>query len=105
MREHGGCDEWDTFESDAVIAALDDAVDVGEGVGFRTGAARRIVCRSVDAVEGADEGVDTGGVASEFGEVFDAVHHAAAGVGKGEHEAFVGYESLHTGSRGILRFR
>lgn len=102
MGEDGWGDEGDVFEADAVVAALHDAVDVGEGVGFRAGAAGWVVGGGVDAVEGADEGVDAGGVAGELRQVFDAVHHAAAGVGEGEHETLVRYEGLHAGLRGVL---
>ena len=34
-------------------------------------------------------------MAGELGEVFDAVHHSAAGVGEGEHESLVGDEFFH----------
>ncbi len=50
----------------------------------------------MDAVEGADEGIDTGGVAGEFREVFDTIHHTTSGIGEGEHEALVCDELFHT---------
>ena len=75
-------DEWDIFKTYAVVTTVKSAKDVGEGVRFWRCAARRIVGRGVDAMEGGDEGVDAGRVAREFGKVFDTVHHAPASVGE-----------------------
>jgi len=93
--EDCGSDDGDGFEPNAVEAFVDGALDVGEGEEFRVGAARWEVGVCVHAVEGGDQGVDAGGIAGEFGEVFNTVHHPSAGVGEGEHEAFVGDELLH----------
>ena len=76
----GGRDQGDIFEAHAVVAFVNGALDVGEGEELCPGAARGIVGVCVRAVKGTKESIDTGGVAGELGEVFEAVHHAAAGV-------------------------
>lgn len=86
------CDDRHALESNAVEALVESALDVCVTVEFRSGCG---VSVGVDTVEGGDEGVDAGGVASELGEVFERVHHAAAGISKGEHEALVGDEAFH----------
>ena len=51
----------------------------------------------MDAVECADEAVHARCVPREFAEVFERVHHSAAGVGEGEHEAFICDEGFRAG--------
>lgn len=47
-------DDGDVLEADAVVAALEGAGDVGEGVEFWGCAAGDVVRGGVDAVEGGD---------------------------------------------------
>ena len=75
-------DERYVFKTYAIIAAVKSAKHVGERVWFWGCAARRVVGRGVDTMEGGDEGVDARCVACQFGKVFDAVHHTSASVGE-----------------------
>ena len=95
-RMQGGRDDGDVFETEAVEAAVNGALDVGHGVELWTCARRCRVCICVDSVQSADQCVDTRCVACKLGEVFDAVHHAASCIGEGEHEPLVGDEVFHT---------
>ncbi len=81
-RINGWSDQWDIFETYAVIATVESAKDVGKGVRLWRYAARRVVSRRVDAVEGGNEGIDAGCVACQLGKIFDTVHHAATSVGE-----------------------